>query len=73
MNYKLGDAVRILKNTYTDENMVVDNIHVYIPNTIGFVTDVNNYGCQVSLVPYSDPDEHSERSLFFLYEEFERA
>lgn len=63
--YKLGDCVIVKENKYGD---LLDVSRV---GTLAYVTDVLDHGCQLALDPDCDPDEHSERSLFFGYEEFE--
>lgn len=45
--------------------------HIGFPGTVAYVTEVLDHGCQLSLVSDSHPDEHSERSLFFMNGEFE--
>lgn len=62
--YKVGDVVRVLGNQYT-------SCPVSEVGRLAYVTDVMEHGCQLSLVPDSHPDEHSERSLFFMNHEFE--
>ena len=63
---KVGDVVRVLENQYKSKLCPVSEV-----GRLAYVTDVMVHGCQLSLVPDSHPDEHSERSLFFRYEWFE--
>jgi len=64
--YKVGDVVRVLENQYKSKLCPVSEV-----GRLAYVTDVMGHGCQLSLHPDSHPDEHSERSLFFLNHEFE--
>lgn len=64
--YKIGDVVRVLENHYKSKLCPVSEV-----GKLAYVTDVMVHGCQLSLVPDSHPDEHSERSLFFMNHEFE--
>lgn len=64
--YKIGDVVRVLDNQYISGPCPVSEV-----GRLVYVTDVMEHGCQLSLHPDSHPDEHSERSLFFMNHEFE--
>jgi len=64
--FKVGDVVRVLKNKFVSDLCPVATVGGLV-----YVTDVLNHGCQLSLVKDSHPDEHSERSLFFMNGEFE--
>lgn len=68
MNYKVGDRV-VVKNNNPYRNNKRNKIG--FPGTVAYVTEVLGHGCQLALDSDCDPDEHSDRSLFFLYGEFE--
>jgi len=66
-SYKVGNRVIVKENKYYSGLLDVSRV-----GTLAYVTDVLDHGCQLALDPDCDPDEHSKRSLFFGYEEFER-
>jgi hypothetical protein len=68
-NYKVGDKVVVKENPYRATAAAGGVSRV---GTIAYVTDViEGFGCQLALDPDCDPDEHSDRSLYFLEGQFE--
>ena len=67
---KVGDKVTIKANKFDHGNY--DLMPVTKPGSTAYITDLSEHGAQLATYPDCDPDEHSERSLFFGYEEFER-
>jgi hypothetical protein len=71
-NYKVGDKVRVLNNTYT---MMYGSVkgEIDFPGNIVYVTCVKEHGCQLAFDPDYDPDRHSNDSRFFSIGEFEHV
>lgn len=67
-NYKVGDKVVVKENCYRFRPNEIGVGHI---GTVAYVTEVLAHGCQLALDPDCDPDEHSDRSLFFMNGTFE--
>lgn len=67
---KVGDKVTIKANKY-DLGGHYEGFPISKPGAVAYITEILSHGAQLATYPDCDPDEHSEQSLFFRFDEFE--